>query len=483
MSISNLIKRLQTIMRQDAGINGDAQRIEQIVWMLFLKVYDAKEEFWEFHDDDYLSIIPEDFRWRNWAVDNKDGKALTGEKLLNFINNELFPTLKSLEIDEHTKRRSSIVKEIFEDAHNFMKDGVYLRQVINIIDEVDFTDYEERHAFNDIYETILKDLQSAGNSGEYYTPRALTDFISEVLKPQVNDKVADFACGTGGFLISFLSYLLKNDLIKTPEDKALVNQNVYGIEKKPLPHLLCMTNMLLHNIDEPNILHGNSLEKNVREYKEDDKFDVIMMNPPYGGTEGNSIKSNFPVEMQSSETADLFMALILYRLKNNGRCGVVLPDNFLFGEDNARVAIKEKLLNECNLHTIVRLPHGVFAPYTDITTNLLFFDKTCSTKDIWFFEHPLPIGYKNYTKTKPIRLEEFNLELDWWDNRVEHEFAWKVSIDEIKERKYNLDIKNPNKIDEALEDKSSIELLKDFKLSCKRIMDIIDSLEKELDHE
>ena len=277
--------------------------------------------------------------------------------------------------------------------------------------------------------------------------------------------------------------MLKNDLIKTPEDKALVNQNVYGIEKKPLPHLLCMTNMLLHNIDEPNILHGNSLEKNVREYKEDDKFDVIMMNPPYGGTEGNSIKSNFPVEMQSSETADLFMALILYRLKNNGRCGVVLPDNFLFGEDNARVAIKEKLLNECNLHTIVRLPHGVFAPYTDITTNLLFFDKTCSTKDIWFFEHPLPIGYKNYTKTKPIRLEEFNLELDWWDNRVEHEFAWKVSIDEIKERKYNLDIKNPNKIDEALEDKSSIELLKDFKLSCKRIMDIIDSLEKELDHE
>lgn len=483
MSIYNLIKRLQTIMRQDAGINGDAQRIEQIVWMLFLKVYDAKEEFWEFHDDGYVSIIPEELRWRNWAIDNKDGKALTGDDLLEFINIKLFPTLKNLELDDKTERRSSIVKEVFEDTHNFMKDGVYLRQVVNIIDEVDFTDYDERHAFNDIYETILKDLQSAGTSGEYYTPRALTDFMAEVLRPQVSDKVADFACGTGGFLISFLNYLIKNNLIKTPEDKALVNKNVYGVEKKPLPHLLCMTNMLLHDIDEPNILHGNSLEKNVRDYKEHDKFDVIMMNPPYGGTEGNSIKANFPVEMQSSETADLFMALILYRLKSNGRCGVVLPDNFLFGEDNARIAVKEKLLNECNLHTIVRLPHGVFAPYTDITTNLLFFDKTGPTKNIWFFEHPLPYGYKNYTKTKPIKIEEFDLELNWWNNRFENEFAWKVSINEIKERNYNLDIKNPNKIDVVLEDKSSLELLKDFKLSCERVMDIISSLEKELKHE
>ncbi|MDZ5017864.1 class I SAM-dependent DNA methyltransferase [Clostridium perfringens] len=280
MSISNLVKRLQNIMRQDAGVDGDAQRIGQIVWMLFLKVYDAKEEFWEFHDDEYQSIIPEELRWRNWAIDNKDGQAMTGDTLLSFVNDKLFPTLKNLEVDETTEKRSLIVKEVFEDAYNYMKDGIYLRQVINIIDEVDFTDYEERHAFNDIYETILKDLQSAGNSGEYYTPRALTDFITEVLKPKVGDKVADFACGTGGFLISFLTYLTNNNLIKTPEDKEIVNKSIYGIEKKPLPHLLCMTNMLLHDIDEPSIIHGNSLEKNVRDYKEQDKFDVIIMNPP-----------------------------------------------------------------------------------------------------------------------------------------------------------------------------------------------------------
>lgn len=479
MSISNLIKRLQNIMRQDAGINGDAQRIEQIVWMLFLKVYDAKEEFWEFHDDNYESIIPEELRWRNWAVDNKDGEALTGDALLEFVNIKLFPTLKNLYIDENTERRSAIVKEIFEDTHNFMKDGIYLRQVINIIDEIDFTDYKERHAFNDIYETILKDLQSAGTSGEYYTPRSLTEFIIEVLKPNINDKVADFACGTGGFLISFLNYLDKNNLIKNPEDKESVNRNIYGIEKKPLPHLLCMTNMLLHDIDEPNIIHGNSLEKNIREYKENDKFDIITMNPPYGGIEGNSIKSNFPIEMQTSETSDLFMALILYRLKQNGRVGVVLPDGFLFGNDNAKIAIKEKLLSECNLHTIVKLPKGVFAPYTDITTNLLFFDRTEPTKEIWYFEHPLPSGYKNYTKTKPIRIEEFQIELDWWNNRVENEYAWKVSIEEIKNNQYNLDVKNPNTTNSEV-NKSSKELLEEFKLSYKKVTDIICELEREL---
>lgn len=482
MSISNLVKRLQNIMRQDAGVDGDAQRIGQIVWMLFLKVYDAKEEFWEFHDDEYQSIIPEELRWRNWAIDNKDGQAMTGDTLLSFVNDKLFPTLKNLEVDETTEKRSLIVKEVFEDAYNYMKDGIYLRQVINIIDEVDFTDYEERHAFNDIYETILKDLQSAGNSGEYYTPRALTDFITEVLKPKVGDKVADFACGTGGFLISFLTYLTNNNLIKTPEDKEIVNKSIYGIEKKPLPHLLCMTNMLLHDIDEPSIIHGNSLEKNVRDYKEQDKFDVIIMNPPYGGTEGTTIKSNFPVNMQTTETADLFMALILYRLKHGGRVGVVLSDGFLFGTDNAKTAIKEKLLKECNLHTIVRLPKGVFEPYTDIPTNLLFFEKTGPTKDVWYFEHPLPAGYKNYTKTKPIKLSEFKLELDWWNNREENKYAWKVSIDDIVNNQYNLDIKNPNTLDRELS-KSSLELLEDFKTSYEKVASIINLLEKGLVNE
>lgn len=481
MSITNIVKRLQNIMRQDAGINGDAQRIEQIVWMLFLKVYDAREEFWEFYDDDYESIIPEECRWRNWAVDDKSGKALTGEDLLDFVNNMLFPALKNITIDEHTERKRSIVKEVFEDTHNFMKDGVLLRQVVNVIDEVDFTDSEERHTFNDIYENILKDLQSAGNAGEYYTPRALTDFIATMLHPKITDKVADFACGTGGFLTSYLNYLSNNDLVRTPEEKDLVNKNIYGIEKKPLPHLLCMTNLLLHDIDEPNILHGNSLEKNVRDYKEEDKFDIIMMNPPYGGTETDSIKVNFPVEMQSTETADLFMALILYRLKHNGKVGVVLPDGFLFGTDAAKVAIKEKLLKDCNLHTIVRLPQGVFAPYTSITTNVLFFDKTGPTEKIHYYDIPLPEGYKSFSKTRPFRDTNIECVKTWWNNRDNgDENAYVITKDEVIANGYNLDFKNPNKIVEE-HNFTLEELLLSMTEKSKNISSLLEKISAELE--
>lgn len=481
MSITNIVKRLQNIMRQDAGINGDAQRIEQIVWMLFLKVYDAREEFWEFYDDDYESIIPEECRWRNWAVDNKDGKALTGEDLLNFVNNELFPALKNIIIDERTERRCDIVKEVFEDTHNFMKDGILLRQVANVIDEVDFTDSEERHTFNDIYENILKDLQSAGNAGEYYTPRALTDFIATMLQPKITDKVADFACGTGGFLTSYLNYLSNNDLVRTPEEKDLVNKNIYGIEKKPLPHLLCMTNLLLHDIDEPNILHGNSLEKNVRDYSEEDKFDIIMMNPPYGGTETDSIKVNFPVEMQSTETADLFMALILYRLKHNGKVGVVLPDGFLFGTDAAKVAIKEKLLKDCNLHTIVRLPQGVFAPYTSITTNVLFFDKAGTTEKIHYYDIPLPEGYKSFSKTRPFGDTHMEGVKTWWNNRDNgDENAYVITKDEVVANGYNLDFKNPNKIVEE-HNFTLEELLLSMTEKSKNISSLLEKISAELE--
>lgn len=481
MSITNIVKRLQNIMRQDAGINGDAQRIEQIVWMLFLKVYDAREEFWEFYDDDYESIIPEECRWRNWAVDNRDGKALTGEDLLNFVNNELFPALKNIIIDERTERRCDIVKEVFEDTHNFMKDGILLRQVANVIDEVDFTDSEERHTFNDIYENILKDLQSAGNAGEYYTPRALTDFIATMLQPKITDKVADFACGTGGFLTSYLNYLSNNDLVRTPEEKDLVNKNIYGIEKKPLPHLLCMTNLLLHDIDEPNILHGNSLEKNVRDYSEEDKFDIIMMNPPYGGTETDSIKVNFPVEMQSTETADLFMALILYRLKHNGKVGVVLPDGFLFGTDAAKVAIKEKLLKDCNLHTIVRLPQGVFAPYTSITTNVLFFDKTGTTEKIHYYDIPLPEGYKSFSKTRPFGDTHMEGVKTWWNNRDNgDENAYVITKDEVVANGYNLDFKNPNKIVEE-HNFTLEELLLSMTEKSKNISSLLEKISAELE--
>jgi len=365
MNMSNLsgfVKRLRDIMRNDAGINGDAQRIEQIVWMLFLKVYDAKELEWEMNEDNYLSIIPEECRWMNWAHDDKSGRALTGDALLNFVDNTLFPTLKRLPVDVNTPIKKSIVQTTFADANNYMKDGVLLRQVINVIDDIDFSDYDESHAFGDIYETILKELQSAGSSGEFYTPRAVTDFMAAMINPQVGEAMADFACGTGGFLISWLKELHKK--VETVADEEAYSSSIYGIEKKQFPYMLAITNLLLHDVDTPRIFHDNSLVKDVLDYTDKDKFDVILMNPPYGGSEKNDVKSHFPADLASSETADLFMSVIMYRLKNQGRAAVILPDGFLFGTDNAKVNIKKKLLNEFNLHTIIRLPSSVFSPYT-----------------------------------------------------------------------------------------------------------------------
>jgi len=443
MSLNNFVKRLQDIMRNDAGINGDAQRIEQMVWILFLKVYNAKEEEWELLDDNYTSVIPEKYRWSNWAVDHKDGKTLTGEALLNFVNNELFPALKDLEIDETTPMSKIVVKSAFEDNNNYMKDGILLRQVVNIIDELDFGDYGDRHAFGEIYETILRSLQSAGNAGEFYTPRAVTDFMTQMLAPKIGDKIADFACGTGGFLTSALKVL--DAQVRTVEDKEIYNNCIYGMEKKALPHLLCVTNMLLHDIDNPVIIHGNSLEHNVRDYKEDDRFDVVLMNPPYGGNEKAGVKINFPTDLQSSETADLFMTVIMYRLKQNGRAAVIIPDGFLFGTDNAKVAIKKKLFEEYNLHTVVRMPHSVFAPYTGITTNILFFERTTPTTETWFYRLDMPDGYKNFSKTKPMKLEHFNPAIAWWNKREEitidgFDKAKRYNVQELSDRNYNLDL-------------------------------------------
>jgi len=460
MSINNIVKRLQDVMRNDAGVNGDAQRIEQMVWILFLKVYDAKEENWEFHNDKFESIIPENLRWRNWAKDNKDGKVLTGESLLTFVNTELFPSLKKLEVDEHTPMSKLIVKDTFVDSFNYMKDGILLRQVVNIIDEIDFNEYEDRHAFGEIYETILKDLQSAGNAGEFYTPRAVTEFMTLMINPRLGDKIADFACGTGGFLTSALKVI--DTQVKTVEDREIYNNSIYGIEKKALPHLLCITNMLLHDIENPMILHDNSLEKNVRDYEEEDKFDVILMNPPYGGNEKDSVKINFPSELRSSETADLFMILIMFRLNRNGRCAIILPDGFLFGTDNAKSAIKQKLLTEFNLHTIIRLPKSVFSPYTSITTNLLFFDNTKKTKETWFYRMDMPDGYKNFAKTKPMKLEHLAPVMEWWNNREEinvdgFDKARKFTAKQLIDNNYNLDLCGfPHFEEEVLEPKATI---------------------------
>ena len=477
MSISNVVKSVQDIMRQDAGVDGDAQRISQLVWMIFLKVFDAKEEEWELEYDDYESVIPEELRWSNWADDDE---GITGDELLDFINNKLFKELKEMELGVDSDPKAFLVKAVFEDSYNYMKSGALIRQVINKLNEIDFTASEDRHLFNDIYENILKDLQSAGNSGEFYTPRPVTQFIIDMLNPQLGEKVADFACGTGGFLTCAIEHLKKQQ--KSVDDIKVLGETIIGVEKKPLPHLLATTNLILHDIDVPNIAHDNSLTKNVRDLKESDYVDVIAMNPPFGGVEEDTVLTNFPNAFQTKETADLFMTVMMYRLSEKGRAGVVLPDGFLFGE-GVKTKIKEKLLNEFNLHTIVRMPNGVFAPYTGINTNLLFFDKGEPTKEVWFFEHPLPKGYKNYTKTKPIKLEEFDLEKKWWNNREENEYAWKVSVEDIKARNYNLDFKNPNKEEEDLGDpKMLLEKYHEAKVEVSKLQEsLIEELRKILE--
>ena len=367
-----------------------------------------------------------------------------------------------------------MVREAFSDAFNYMKNGTLLRQVINKLNEIDFTDSNERHLFGDLYEQILKDLQSAGNAGEFYTPRAITKFIVDRIDPQLGESIMDPACGTGGFLACAFDHV-KEKHVKTAEDHQTLQKQIHGVEKKQLPHLLCTTNMLLHGIEVPvQVKHGNTLNKPLSSW--DDEIDVIVTNPPFGGTEEDGIEKNFPADTRTRETADLFLQLIIEVLaspsgtgdnaKSGGRAAVVLPDGTLFGE-GVKTKIKKLLTEECNLHTIIRLPNGVFNPYTGIKTNILFFNKGQPTKNVWFYEHPYPAGVKNYNKTKPMKFEEFQTEIDWWGNeadgfasRVETEQAWQVSIDEIIARNFNLDIKNPH-IEETVSHDPQ-ELLADY---------------------
>lgn len=447
-NVSGIIKSIQDIMRKDVGVDGDAQRISQLVWLFFLKIVDDREDELELTEDDYKSPLPEKLRWRNWA---KDSEGITGDELLDFVNLELFPTLKGkLKIDGEDGRRALVIKNVFEDAYNYMKSGTLLRQVVNKICEINFNASGDRHTFGGIYEQILKDLQSAGNAGEFYTPRAVTTFIVDRIAPKLEESVLDPACGTGGFLTNIIEYK-RNNFVKSPADEEVLVKSIHGVEKKALPHLLCTTNMILHGIDVPiNIRHDNTLARPLRDYTNADKVNVIVTNPPFGGMEEDGIENNFPANLRTRETANLFMALIIHLLKNEGRAAVVLPDGFLFGE-GIQTRLKEKLMAECNLHTIVRLPNGVFNPYTGIKTNILFFTKGKPTEHVWYYEHPYPEGVVNYNKTKPMRFEEFEAEINWWGNeedgfaaRVENEQAWKVSAQDIVERNYNLDIKNPH---------------------------------------
>jgi len=436
-------------MRKDAGTYGDAQRLEQLGWMFFLKIFDDREKELELLRDSYKSPLPKHLRWSSWA---KDEEGITGEELLDFVNNTLLPKLKSL--TGGADKIAGLIRMTFDDANNYMKNGTLMRQVVNKINGIDFNASDDRHMFGDIYEKILKDLQSAGNAGEFYTPRAVTQFIVEQVNPSLKKRetILDPACGTGGFLVCAIEHLRKQ--AKTEADEAFIQDCFSGIEKKHLPHVLCMTNLLLHGIDVPsNVRHDNTLARPLRDWSPKERVNVIVTNPPFGGMEEDGIETNFPSEFRTRETADLFLVLIMKILKPGGRAGLVLPDGTLFGE-GVKTRIKEALLAECNLHTIVRLPNGVFNPYTGIRTNLLFFTKGQSTTEIWYYEHPYPAGAKSYNKGKPIRIEEFEPECDWWGDesngftaRVENDQAWRVSIDQIKADNYNLDIKNPHNPD------------------------------------
>ena len=447
MSVRTTVKSIQDIMRQDTGVDGDAQRISQLCWMFFLKIIDDQDQELEITQSHYRSPIPEKLQWRNWAA---DPEGLTGEALTAFINGELFPALKGLQLTGKPGDRRRVVRDVFEDAYNYMKSGQLMRQVVNKIAQVDFNNLAERQHFGDIYEQILTDLQSAGNAGEYYTPRAVTAFMVDRIDPHPGETLFDPACGTGGFLTCSIRHM-RERYVKTPAHEQALQGALRAVEKKQLPHMLCVTNMLLHSIEDPSFVrHDNTLARPYISYTQSDRVDIVVTNPPFGGREEDGIESNFPQHFRTRETADLFLALIVRLLKKDGRAAVVLPDGTLFGE-GVKTRLKEHLMEECNLHTIVRLPNSVFKPYASIGTNLLFFEKGAPTRDIWFYEHRVPEGQKAYSMTRPIRLEHFQPCIDWWGGkdrkgREETPQAWKVSAEEVRARGYNLDIKNPHSI-------------------------------------
>jgi type I restriction enzyme M protein len=496
MTLSSTIKSIQDIMRKDDGVDGDAQRLGQLTWMLFLKVFDQREEEWEDDDPKYKSPLPEALRWRNWAayVAGPDGKKkpqIAGSALISFVNNELFPTLKDL--DATVSPQHKVIRSVFEDANNYMKSGTQMLAVIEKLeDAINFHDFKTRANLGDVYEQLLNDLRSAGNAGEFYTPRAITHFMADRLNPSLakRETVLDPACGTGGFLTAVIDHL-RNQLTarSSAEDKGAIESLIRGIEKKQLPHLLCTTNMLLHGINVPSqIERRNTLGAGWNEWSAIDKVDCVITNPPFGGYEEDGVGGDYPEDLRTRETADMFIALIVKKLlKENGRAAVVLPDGFLFG-DGIKATLKKLLLRDCKLHTIVRLPKGVFAPYTTIKTNLLFFTKGALVDDgtehfqtdtIWFYEHPYPPGYKSYSKTKPIRYEEFKPEQDWWGNeandfaeRAENEFAWKVNFKAKREQAEAAAKPHWEKAEELSNEASELEnVILDLRDSIKGVSD------------
>ncbi|MCT7972528.1 type I restriction-modification system subunit M [Laspinema olomoucense] len=471
-NVSGIVKSTRNIMRQDTGTGSDELRILQLGWMLFLKIFSDKDKELELMDDDYTSPIPAELHWDEWAGDDE---GMTADKLLEFVDRKLFPTLSAIDLST-ANRRAVLVKGVFANNYNYMKSGIHLRQVINKLNEIDFNNSKDLQLFGQIYETFLSELQNAGTLGEFYTPRAITQFMTEMVDPTHGEIVLDPACGTGGFLTAVIEHLKAT--AKTVAENEAMGQNVRGWEYKPLPYMLANTNLILHDIITPNIQFGDSLERPLTEYTSQDRVDVILANPPFGGVVSNNNENNFPQGYRTKESADLFLILIIRLLKEGGRAAIVLPDGSLTG-DGVKQRIREKLLEDCNLHTIVRLPNSVFQPYASVATNLLFFTKGKPTQKIWYYEHQLPEGYKAYSKTKPIQLAEFKTLKSWWENREENEQAWLVDVDTIKANGYNLDIKNPHCPEEEKQYSSS-ELLDLLHQSFLKGDRLLEQLRKEL---
>jgi type I restriction enzyme M protein len=472
-NVSSVISSIRNIMRQDRGISGDAQRLEQLGWMLFLKIIDDKDQELEIIKDNYESVIPEKFQWRNWA---KDSEGITGEELLEFIdsnsqsNKGLFATLRNLTSLSNPKR-AAITKEVFDGSNNFMKSGYEMRKVINKLNEINFNNSEDKHVFGDIYESILQELRDAGNKGEYYTPRAVTQLMTKMTNPKLGEKVLDPAAGTGGFLTAAIGHIREN-FVNSVDDEHVLQKNITGWELKPVAYVLGLTNLILHEMDIPDYHYIDSLKKEYNSIGRKDQVDVILANPPFGASIADGVETNYPANYRCKESADLFVILMLKVLKPNGRCAIVLPDGSITG-DGVKARIREKLLTDTNLHTIVRLPPSTFFPAT-VSTNLLFFEKGHKTKDIWYYEHKLPEGQKSYSKTKPIKFNEFEPIIKWWNNREENDQAWKVNINNLKD--WDLDIKNPIQQEEE-ESLNTTQILLKLKSSKTTISNLLDELE------
>jgi len=473
-NIGSIIKTLQNIMRKDPGVSGDAQRIEQLGWMISLKVIDDKHKEIEETTDGYVPPIPKELQWRNWAADDE---GMTGDELKNFVDSRLIPKLKNLDISSGDKC-ARIIRNIFDGINNYMKNGTIIRQVINQLNQIDFNISEDRHIFGDIYETILRDLQSSGNYGEFYTPRALTEFITEMVDPRLSEKILDPACGTGGFLTSAIENIRKHHEVKGVRELKELEKTIHGIEYKPLPYMLCVTNLILHDIKAPTVDYADSLNREYTSIGYKDRVDVILANPPFGASVTDGVETNFPMNFRTTESADLFLMLMIRYLKDGGRAGIVLPDGSLAG-DGVKQRIRQHFLENCDLHTIVRLPNSVFQPYATVATNLLFFEKGKPTKEIWYWEHKLPEGVKAYNKTKPIQKNEFDSLKKWWKKRKESEQAWKVSIEAITANEYSLDIKNPH-VPKEERSYSSSEIVSMLHDSFRKSDELLDKLKKEL---